>query len=75
MNTILQTPRILVREFLPEEEELLIDLYRDERVTLHLSERTEEETREKFKGAIESYKNGTGLGRWGVFNPDRKSVV
>ena len=70
MNTILQTPRILVREFLPDEEELLVDLYRDERVTRHVAKRTEEESRQKFNEAIENYKNGSGLGRWGVFNPE-----
>ena len=75
MNTILQTPRILIREFSPDEEELLVDLYRDEEVIKHVSKRTEEETRQKFRAAIKGYENNTGLGRWGVFNPTDSDFI
>lgn len=69
MNTILQTQRLIVREFLPEEEELLVSLYKDEQVTRHVPKRSEEDTRLQFKDAVKAYKRGTGLGRWGVFTP------
>ncbi|HEY2580288.1 MAG TPA: GNAT family N-acetyltransferase [Mucilaginibacter sp.] len=60
----------MVREFDPEEEVLLINLYRDERVTLNISESTDEETKQKFTEALKSYRSGSGLGRWGIFNPE-----
>jgi ribosomal-protein-alanine N-acetyltransferase len=69
MNIILQTPRLIVREFLSDEEELLVNLYKDERVTKHVAKRSEGDTRLQFKGAVKAYKNGTGMGRWGVFTP------
>ncbi|HEY8783596.1 MAG TPA: GNAT family N-acetyltransferase [Mucilaginibacter sp.] len=69
MNIIVQTPRLIVREFIPEEETLLVDLYKDERVTQYVNKRSEEETRKQFAEALTQYENETGLGRWGVFNP------
>jgi ribosomal-protein-alanine N-acetyltransferase len=69
MNIIVQTPRLIVREFMREEEMLLVNLYTDERVTKHIQKRTEEQTREKFAEALRDYQNGSGLARWGVFNP------
>jgi ribosomal-protein-alanine N-acetyltransferase len=69
MNIIVQTSRLIVREFVPNEEILLVDLYKDERVTIYVNKRTEEETRKQFAEALTQYKNESGLGRWGVFNP------
>ena len=66
---IVQTPRLTIREFLPDEEMLLVELYRDQRVTKYVPKRTEDDTRKQFSEAILSYKDNTGLGRWGVFNP------
>jgi ribosomal-protein-alanine N-acetyltransferase len=69
MNIILQTPRITIREFLPEEESIYVNLYQDEQVGEHLTKRTDEECRQKFIDSVKEYENGTGLCRWGVFNP------
>ena len=69
MKIIVQTPRLIVREFVPEEETLLINLYTDDRVMKYIQKRTEEQTREKFAEALIDYKSGSGLARWGVFNP------
>jgi ribosomal-protein-alanine N-acetyltransferase len=69
MNIIVQTPRLIVREFIPEEEMLLVNLYSDERVMKYIQNRTEAATRQRFAEALEGYKSSPGLGRWGVFNP------
>jgi [ribosomal protein S5]-alanine N-acetyltransferase len=69
MNIIVQTPRLIVREFCPKEEILLVCLYKDERVTRYVNKRSEDETLKQFAEALVHYKNGSGLGRWGVFNP------
>ena len=69
MNIILQTPRLIVRKFIPADEQLVLDLYRDEEVTRYVSKRTEAETSAIFKASIKNYEDQTGLGRWGVFNP------
>jgi ribosomal-protein-alanine N-acetyltransferase len=69
MNFIVQTPRLIIREFIPEEEPLLVNLYKDERVTQYVHKRTEGDTRGQFAEALNYYENGTGLGRWGVFTP------
>jgi ribosomal-protein-alanine N-acetyltransferase len=74
MSTILQTPRLTAREFLLTEEELLVALYKDERVTKHVAKRTEEETRQQFRSAVKAYQKKTGLGRWGVFTPENDFV-
>jgi ribosomal-protein-alanine N-acetyltransferase len=49
---------------------LLFDLYRNEQVRRTISERTDEETKQKFAEALKSYRGGSGLGRWGIFNPE-----
>ncbi|MDB5111028.1 MAG: family N-acetyltransferase [Mucilaginibacter sp.] len=67
MQIILQTPHLIVREFVPENEQLYINLYKDERVTKYI-QRTEEETRASFSKALLEYNKGSGLGRWGIFN-------
>ncbi|MFI5137943.1 MAG: GNAT family N-acetyltransferase [Sphingobacteriales bacterium] len=69
MNFIVQTPRLIIREFVPEEEILLLELYRDERVTQYVNKRTDDDVRKQFAEAIKQYQDGTGLGRWGVFSP------
>jgi len=75
MNIIVQTPRLIVREFLPKEEQLLVDLYKDERVTRYVNKRTEQDTRKQFAEALKLYKDGSGLGRWGIFNPGDNDFI
>jgi ribosomal-protein-alanine N-acetyltransferase len=68
MNIIVQTPRLIIREFVSEEELLLLELYRDDRVTEYVNKRTDDDVRKQFAEALSQYQDGTGLGRWGVFN-------
>ena len=69
MNVIIQTPRIIIREFAADDEDIYVALYKNEEVTKYIAKRTEPETRQKFRGALAEYDNGFKLSRWGMFNP------
>ncbi|HEX8023021.1 GNAT family N-acetyltransferase [Mucilaginibacter sp.] len=68
MNIITQTPRLLIREFTAEDEELSTLIDADDRLTQYVKKRTPQESKQVFKDTLKEYKNGTGLGRWGIFN-------
>ncbi|MGZ3778815.1 MAG: GNAT family N-acetyltransferase [Mucilaginibacter sp.] len=68
MPLFIQTPRFVIREFKPEEEELYIALYDDERVIVHLPKRTRAEQAEIFRTTIADNVAGKVLNRWGLFN-------
>ena len=69
MNIIVQTPRLIIREFTPGEEDLFVNLYKDDRVARYVPKRTDEEWRAKFHETLGEYESRPGLGRWGAFNP------
>ena len=69
MNIILQTPRIIIREFTPVDLRLLLLLDADERLTQFVKKRSVEESKRIFKESLTEYKKDSGLGRWGMFNP------
>src|SRR6185312_5380262 len=68
MPLYIQTPRIVIREFKPEEEEPYMALYEDKQVTLHLPKRNRQENLDIFKSTLTDYAAGKALGRWGIFN-------
>jgi ribosomal-protein-alanine N-acetyltransferase len=68
MNIIVQTPRIIVRELLPEEENTYLDHFNDEMVIQYLPKRSREERTGIFRKALEQYPVNKNLGLWGVFN-------
>jgi len=68
MPLFIQTPRFVIREFKPEEEELYIALYDDERVIVHLPKRTRAEQAEIFRSTMADNAAGKVLNRWGLFN-------
>ena len=69
MNVIVQTPRIIIREFEPTELSLLLTLDADTRLIKYVKKRSVDETSQIFKDSLREYKNTSGLGRWGMFNP------
>src|ERR1700744_6332271 len=75
MHIIAQTPRILIREFAPEELDLLLIIYADERLNTYINKQTPDESRKRFYDALVEYKNGSGLGRWGIFNVTNNDFV
>jgi len=68
MPLFIQTPRFIIREFKPEEEEIYVKLYDDEQVIIHLPKRTRQEQYEIFRGTMADYEVGKTLTRWGLFN-------
>lgn len=68
MHIIAQTPRFVIRDFKPEEENTYLSLFDDQRVTLHLPNRSRNEHVEIFRKTLEGYFANNKLGRWGIFN-------
>jgi len=68
MPLFIQTPRFVIREFKPEEQDLFLSLFDDERVIVHLPKRSRKELTELFKLALRDYATGNPLSRWGLFN-------
>lgn len=68
MSIIAQTPRIIVREYTPEEEILFIKLLSDPLVTDYLPKRTADDNRIIFRDTLNDYHQGNKLSRWGIFN-------
>ncbi|MDN3550961.1 GNAT family N-acetyltransferase [Mucilaginibacter aquaedulcis] len=75
MNVIAQTSRLLIREFTAEDEQLLLDLDADTRLTRYVKKRTEQESKKVFKDTLRDYEKQTGLGRWGIFNLDDNDFI
>jgi ribosomal-protein-alanine N-acetyltransferase len=68
MSVIVQTPRIIIREFLPEEKDLFFELMNDIRINQNLPKRNPEQIREVFIETIADYLQGQKLTRWGIFD-------
>lgn len=65
---IAQTLRVTIREYLPEEEDLFLELLSDERLTPYLPKRDREQNSKIFKDSLNDYLQGIKLSRWGIFN-------
>jgi ribosomal-protein-alanine N-acetyltransferase len=68
MHTLAQTSRFSIRNFGPEEENIYMSLFDDDRVTVHLPDRSRKEHLEIFKKALKDYAENKALGRWGIFS-------
>ncbi|HEY2580289.1 MAG TPA: GNAT family N-acetyltransferase [Mucilaginibacter sp.] len=68
MTTIAETPRLIIREFLPEEEETYLKHFTDEMVILYLPKRSREERIGIFRKALDHYTVNKKMGIWGIFN-------
>lgn len=68
MSVILETERLIIREFLPEELEMYLQHFTDERVTLHLPKRGRDERTTIFTNALKHYEVTKTAGIWGMFN-------
>lgn len=75
MKIIAQTPRFVIRDFKPEDEEIYLSLFDDEQVTLHLPKRTPPENQQMFRDALKDYAEGKVLGRWGLFNNGENEFI
>src|SRR5471030_147386 len=75
MNAVIETPRLVIRNFLPEEGEIYYNLYNDERVARHLPRRTREERIVIFKKMMDEAANGSLLNNWAVCTKDGNQII
>ena len=75
MHIIAQTPRFVIRDFKPQEEDNYLALFDDERVTLHLPSRTKKEQLEIFIKTLTDYASQQVLSRWGIFNNEDGDLI
>jgi len=68
MYTVIETPRLIIREFAPDEEHLLIAMGRDERITRYTTPRTEVETKLLFQQILDGYGTLSRFGRWAIIH-------
>lgn len=68
MPLFIQTPSFVIRDFKPEEQDLFVNIFDDERVIVHLPRRSRKELIDLFQSALKDYASGSPLGRWGIFN-------
>jgi len=68
MTIITQTPRLIIREFLPEELEVYLDHFNDEKILKHIPKRTREERTGIFNFAQGLYQQTKAHGIWGMFD-------
>jgi ribosomal-protein-alanine N-acetyltransferase len=68
MSIIVETPRLIIREFFPEELEAYLNHFKDEEVCLYLPKRTTDERIKIFMIATANYATNKQLGIWGMFS-------
>ncbi|GAA4088430.1 GNAT family N-acetyltransferase [Mucilaginibacter panaciglaebae] len=68
MSIITQTPRMIIREFQPDELDVYLNHFKDERVTLHIPKRTRDERTTIFNIARNQYNDTKTRGIWGMFD-------
>jgi ribosomal-protein-alanine N-acetyltransferase len=68
MATITQTPRLTIREFLPDEENTYLNHFNDEMVIQYIPKRSREERINIFRKGLEQYAASKTTGLWGIFS-------
>src|SRR5688572_15120521 len=68
MHVIVQTKRITVREYLPNELETYLNHFIDEEVALYIPKRSREERVTLFNNAFIQYQATKTNGMWGMFD-------
>jgi len=75
MHIIAETPRLIIREFSPEEQDVYLDHYNDEEVCRYLPVRNIEERIIIFQTALANYVSNKQTGIWGIFNKENGEPV
>ena len=65
---IVLTPRLVIREFLPSEEDIYLNHFNDEMVALYIPKRSRDERINIFRTALAQYAGNKKSGIWGMFN-------
>lgn len=74
MSTLYQSPRIIIREFLPQEQQTFLALFKDNQVTEYLPETSPERYVEMFNELLENYKK-KNLSRWAIFDTTNNNFI
>lgn len=64
----LATPRLIIREFLLQEQNAYLHHFKDDMVIKYLPVRTAAERASIFQHALQQYKKTSATGTWGIFN-------
>jgi len=65
---------IIIRKFSPQELNLFLDLFKNEKVSRYLPYKSPEELKDMFEKALVDYKHGP-LSRWGIFDAQNDDFV
>ncbi|URC14641.1 GNAT family N-acetyltransferase [Flavobacterium sp. B183] len=74
MSTLYQSPRIIIREFLPQEQQTFLNLFKDNQVTQYLPDTSPERYVEMFTELLENYKK-KNLSRWAIFDTTNNNFI
>lgn len=74
MSNLYQSQKIIIREFLIEEQQTFLNLFKDDQVTQYLPEASPERYAEMFNELLENYKTGK-LSRWAIFDTTNDNFV
>ncbi|MCD0470741.1 GNAT family N-acetyltransferase [Flavobacterium sp. JAS] len=74
MSTLYQSPRIIIREFLPQEKQTFLDLFKDNQVTQYLPDASQERYVEMFNELLENYEK-KNLSRWAIFDATNNNFI
>jgi ribosomal-protein-alanine N-acetyltransferase len=74
MSTLYQSPRITIREFLPQEQQTFLDLFKDNQVTQYLPVISPERYLEMFNELLENYEK-KNLSRWAIFDTTNSNFI
>ncbi|MCV9933172.1 GNAT family N-acetyltransferase [Flavobacterium sp. LS1R47] len=74
MSNLYQSQKIIIREFLPEEKQTFLNLFKDPEVTQYLPQVSPERYVEMFNELLENYKTGN-LSRWAIFDTTNNNFI
>jgi ribosomal-protein-alanine N-acetyltransferase len=74
MSILYQSPRIIIREFLSQEQQTFLNLFEDNQVTQYLPNAAPERYVEMFNELLENYKN-KNLSRWAIFDAANNNFI
>ncbi|MBF7091585.1 GNAT family N-acetyltransferase [Flavobacterium sp. ALJ2] len=74
MPNLYQSQRIIIREFLVDEQQTFLNLFKDSEVTQYLPQVSLERYIEMFNELLENYKKGN-LSRWAIFDAANNNFI
>ncbi|OXA70859.1 GNAT family N-acetyltransferase [Flavobacterium aquidurense] len=74
MSILYHSPVIIIREFLPQEQQTFLDLFKDDEVTQYLPVTSPERYVEMFSELLENYEKNN-LSRWAIFDTVNNNFI